>query len=346
MMGRGRGRQDDDDDNESDHHDSSRWPSLRNTLARYLNRTVPPQEKSGAAARHFGPFTSVPLLGWSDIMGTHCGCMVFVPIVTMLVFLADVTLAIIAGLDMVDRGPQTPYIQFSIAIAIAVLYMALCVMALTQYFWERVLNYRYHTVWALCLAALLAWINFGVWASWISKFHGSADNVDSADTIPFVAWVATNAVGLAGFFARLVVFSVGIALRYTHDRAMEPQSLIAQNLAGGKSIGEIISGGNRILPYRGIGMRTPRYSNDDSDDSDGGANADMLMESGESIIAHRDAMWSGTDFARQQQQERMIMIEANARRHGKSRGRGRYRRRAPMAATSPLATPNPYQQHI
>jgi hypothetical protein len=231
------------DDREFNHHHTGLWSPLTRSLAKYLNRSLPESEKSGKAAKQFGPYTSVPLFGSAKIIGAQCGCMVFIPVLTVLVFVADVALAIIAGLDMLDRGSQMPYVQFSFSIIIAVLYMALSVMALTQYFWERVLDFKYHHAWSLGMAAALAWLNFGVWASWISHFHASADGVDSsADTVAFVTWAVANGVGVAGFMGRFVLFVTAIAIRYAYDRMIEIQAIAAHNLSNGSSIREILSG--------------------------------------------------------------------------------------------------------
>lgn len=40
----------------------------------------------------FGPLTSVPLMGWGEIVGARCSCSSFVPILTGLLFTADVVL--------------------------------------------------------------------------------------------------------------------------------------------------------------------------------------------------------------------------------------------------------------
>lgn len=287
------------------HHRTRTWSPLTASLAKYLNRAVPDSEKTGRAAKHYGPYTSVPLMGGTKMIGAQCGCMVFVPILTLLVFVADVALAIIAGLDMLDRGSQTPYVQFSLAIGISVMYMALCVMALTQYFWERVLDYKYHNVWALGVVSVLAWSNFGIWASWISHFHGSADGVDSADTVPFVAWAAANAVGVSGFLARLCILAVAVALRYTYDRAIEMQALVVNNAYGGSSIRDVLSG--RRFPQRRAPMRmmpTPQG---------GGGGGDSTQH------PFMHPMMSGTAFGAQQQ------------RHYQHETPGRQRQRAPSA---------------
>jgi len=276
----------DDEPEMQQHHYTKMWSPLTTSLAKYLNRTLPESEKTGSAAKHYGPYTSVPLLGGAKMIGAQCGCMIFIPILTLLVFMADVALAIVAGLDMVERGSQTPYVQFSLSIAIAVLYMALCVMALTQYFWERVLDFKYHNVWGLFVLSVLAWINFGVWASWISRFHGSADGVDTTATVPFIAWVAANALGVAGFMVRFAILAIAIALRYTYDRTVEIQALVVHNVSGGSSIRELLS--NKRFPPA-IRRRTPMVSQAPLD--------------AETTIAHQHPMWTETNFGMQQQQQ-------------------------------------------
>lgn len=283
---------DDDDKEMRMHHPGGMLSPLKMSLAKYLNRALPEAEKTGRAARNFGPYTSVPLTGSTKMIGSKCGCMVFIPVLTLIVFMADIALAIVDGLDIVDRGSQSPYVQFSLSIAIAVLYMALGVMALTQYFWERVLNFKYHTVWSLCMASILAWIGFGVRASWISHFHGSADGVESAATVAYISWVAVNTLGLAGFMLRFTILAVAIALRYTYDRTVEIQARVVTSASGGSSIRELLS--NRRFPPA---LRRRSFASQASADVSNHTVGSIRMQQ------QQHPMWSETNFGAHQQRQ-------------------------------------------
>lgn len=108
-----------------------------------------------------------------------------------------------------NRGPARPWLQFAFSVSVAALYLALFIASLVMYRWERVLRYRYHWVLTLAVATVLSWSNFGVWASWQTRFQSFANGVSASDGNAFVTWVAVNAIGVAGFFARLVVLCVG-----------------------------------------------------------------------------------------------------------------------------------------
>jgi hypothetical protein len=188
-----------------------------------------------------GPYTSVPLLGWTQVFSKRLSSASFVPILTLLLFCADIVLAIFAGLDMVDRGVMRPWLQFAFSLAIASLYTALAVTSIVMYFWERVLRFRYHWFMALTVASLLAWSNFGVWASWQTRFSSFVSGVSSTDGNAFTTWIAVNALGVAGFFARFVILSIGIALRHLYDRAVELNGIVLAQTTGGKSLISVVS---------------------------------------------------------------------------------------------------------
>jgi len=190
-----------------------------------------------------GPYTSVPLLGWFEMLGSRCSCASFIPALTLALFVADTVLAIFAGLDAVDRGTGSPWLQFSYSIAVAAMYLALFVFALVQYRWERVLRYRYHWVLVLFVATVLAWSNFGIWASWQSRFSSFGNGVTAADGNAFVTWVAVNALGVAGYFGRFLALMLGQALRYTYSRTIELQGLVVDRTSGGRGLGSLMAGG-------------------------------------------------------------------------------------------------------
>lgn len=204
---------------------------FRNLLSRVLTQGRGSDEE-------LGPHTTVDLLGWFGVFGRRCSCGSFVPLVAVLVLLADAVLATFAGLDMVNRGTRSPYVQFVLSLSLATLYLVLMIVTVVQYMYERVLRYRFHWLWMMTLAALLAWTNFGIWASWLANFPSEADGVRGSDGTPFVAWVGANAAGLAGFFARVLVFAAGQGLRYTFERSLEIQGLLLASTTGGKSLVE------------------------------------------------------------------------------------------------------------
>lgn len=204
---------------------------FRNLLSRVLTQGRGSDEE-------LGPHTTVDLLGWFGVFGRRCSCTSFVPLVAVLVLLADAVLATFAGLDMVNRGTRSPYVQFVLSLSLATLYLVLLIVTVVQYMYERVLRYRFHWLWMMALAALLAWTNFGIWASWLANFPSEADGVRGSDGTPFVAWVGANAAGLAGFFARVLVFAAGQGLRYTFERSLEIQGLLLASTTGGKSLVE------------------------------------------------------------------------------------------------------------
>lgn len=188
-----------------------------------------------------GPYTTVPLLGWMQVVGRRCSSASFIPLLTVLLFAADIVLAIFAGLDMVDRGTARPWLEFAFSIAIASLYTALAAAAVVMYFWERVLRFRYHWVLGLAICAVLAWSNFGAWASWQTRFSSFASSITAADGNAFITWVAVNALGVAGFFCRFVVLALGIGLRYTFDRAVELQNLVVGETQNGKRLVNVLA---------------------------------------------------------------------------------------------------------
>jgi len=149
-------------------------------------------------------------------------------------------LTIFAGLDAVDHGLNRPWLQFSFSLSLAFLYTALFVVALVMYRWERVLRYRYHWNLGLLVAAILMWVNFGVWASWLGRYSSFGNGVTAADGNAFVTWVAINALGVAGFLLRFVVFAIGQGLRYTYDRAVELQSIVLGQTSGGKNLVSLV----------------------------------------------------------------------------------------------------------
>lgn len=204
---------------------------FRNLLSRVLTQGRGSDEE-------LGPHTTVDLLGWFGVFGRRCSFASFVPLVAVLVLIADAVLATFAGLDMVNRGTRSPYVQFVLSLSLATLYLVLLIVTVVQYMYERVLRYRFHWLWMMTLASLLAWTNFGIWASWLANFPSEADGVRGSDGTPFVAWVGANAAGLAGFFARLLVFAAGQGLRYTFERSLEVQGLLLASTTGGKSLVE------------------------------------------------------------------------------------------------------------
>lgn len=216
---------------------------FRNLLSRVLTQGRGSDEE-------LGPHTTVDLLGWFGVFGRRCSFASFVPLVAVLVLLADAVLATFAGLDMVNRGTRSPYVQFVLSLSLATLYLVLMIVTVVQYMYERVLRYRFHWLWMMALAALLAWTNFGIWASWLANFPSEADGVRGSDGTPFVAWVGANAAGLAGFFARLLVFAVGQGLRYTFERSLEIQGLLLASTTGGKSL---VEGLEQPMAYEGGG---------------------------------------------------------------------------------------------
>lgn len=205
----------------------------------YLIGNLSGDPETGGGANggiHYGPLTLVPLLGWAQAFGRRCGAASFLPILTTLLLAADTVLAIFAGLDAVDRGTNSPWLQFSFSLAIAALYFALFVTAVVMYRWERVLRYRYHWVLVLGVATVVAWTNFGVWASWQTRFAMFVGGVSSTDGNAFTTWVAINALGVGGFLIRFTAIALGQGLRYTYDRAVELQALVLANTSGGQSI--------------------------------------------------------------------------------------------------------------
>lgn len=197
-----------------------------------------------AISKAEGPLTQVSLLGWLQITGSQCSCSTFIPILTGLVFLTDILLVIFVGLDLVNAGLNEPWMQFAWSIAVATLYLALFMASFVQYRWERVLRFRYHWMLALCVCTLLAWINFGVWASWLSKFPDHGDGIKHSDTAngAYTTWVATNAVGVAGFIGRLVIIFVALGLSYTYNRVLELQYLVVGKSNGGQSLPTLLAG--------------------------------------------------------------------------------------------------------
>jgi len=198
-----------------------------------------------------GPFTRVPLWGRSALASARCGSASFVPILTLIVFMADVVLTIFAGLDLVDAGLNRPWLQFTFSLSLAFLYTALFVTTLAMHRWERILRYRYHWCLTLIVAALLTWVNFSVWASWLGRYSSLANGVSSTDGNAFITWVAVNGLGVAGFLMRFTMFAVGQGLRHTYDRSVEVQSIVLAQTTGGKNLASLVGAniGRRIRPH-------------------------------------------------------------------------------------------------
>lgn len=229
----------------------------------------------------YGPLTSVPLLGWGEILGTRCGCSSFIPILALLLFAADTILAIFAGLDAMDRGTARPWLQFAFSIAVAALYLTLFIASLVQYRWERVLRYRYHWVLALLVATVLSWTNFGVWASWQTRFPGFANAVTAADGNAFVTWVAANAIGVAGFLMRFVVLAMAQGLRYTYSRAIELNAMVVARTSGGQSLLSVVNSGGHLRAGVG-GVTDPRRRSD------------------RGVLPQQQRRWAGTQWGQAQ----------------------------------------------
>lgn len=185
-----------------------------------------------------GPYTRVPLFGWRSVFNRRCSTASLIPILTLLVFCTDIVLSFFAGFDLVNRGTDRPWIQFSLSLGVAFLYSTLAVVVWVMYGWERMLRFRYHWVFGLGVSAIVAWINFGVWASWQTRFSSFVGHVESSDGNAFVTWVAANAVGIAGFLLRFVVLCVAQAIRHVYDRMIEVQNRVYAQSSGGKSIYE------------------------------------------------------------------------------------------------------------
>lgn len=269
---------------------------FRNLLSRVL-------AQGRGSDEDLGPHTAVEMLGWFDVFGRQCSFGSFLPLVASLILLGDAVLATFAGLDMVNRGTRSPYVQFILSLSLATLYLVLMIVALVQYMYERVLRYRFHWLWMLTLAAVLAWINFGIWASWLGNFPSEADGVRGSHGTPFVAWVGANAAGLAGFFARLLVFAVGMGLRYTFERGLEVQALLLASTTGGKSLVE------------GLEAEAAGYPPPDEEMGEGGAGAGTAMME---YSGHRMPAYAGTTYQSNQQRRRQ--------RRSPPRVRGRSRR--------------------
>lgn len=183
-----------------------------------------------------GPYTMVPLCAWRAAFSRRCSTASLIPIFALLVFSADVVLSFFAGFDLVNRGPGRPWIQFSLSLGVAFLYSTLAVVAWVMYGWERVLRFRYHWVLGLGVSALVAWINFAIWASWQTRFSSFVGHVESTDGNAFVTWVAVNGVGIAGFLVRFAVLCLAQGIRHVYDRVVELQAIVYSRSSGGKSI--------------------------------------------------------------------------------------------------------------
>lgn len=298
---------------------------FRNVLSRVL-------AQGRGSDEDLGPHTSVELLGWFGTFGRKCSFASFVPLIATLILVGDAILATFAGLDMLNRGTRSPYVQFVTSLSLATLYLVLMIVTLVQYMYERVLRFRFHWLWMMTLVSLLAWINFGIWASWLVKFASEADGVRGSDGTPFVAWVGANAAGLAGFFARLLVFAMGQGLRYTFDRSLEIQGLLLASTTGGKSLVEGLEQGEMagFLPqqqqqqqqypqmqmqqYQQQQQQIPLYE-------EGGANPEMAGMPMHYASGPGQPMYAGTNFQSRQQVRRHRHPPRVARTPGHGAGR-------------------------
>lgn len=202
---------------------------------------------AGNAAQNYGgPYTSVPLFGWGALITRRCSTASLIPILSVLVFCADVVLTFFAGFDLVDRGLNRPWVQFSLSLAVAFLYSALAVSAWVMFNWERVLRFRYHWVLGLGVSGILAWINFGVWGSWQTRFAGFNNSVSTTDGNAYTTWVAVNGVGVVGFMLRFAVLCLAQGIRHAYDRLVELQATTFSRHSGGKSLYQLLSGASFI----------------------------------------------------------------------------------------------------
>jgi hypothetical protein len=98
----------------------------------------------GSGGDKYGPITMISMTGWTTAFGKRCGTASFVPILTGLVLVADAILAIFAGLDAIDRGTSSPWLEFAYSLVLSTCYASMFVICLIMYRWERVLRYRYY----------------------------------------------------------------------------------------------------------------------------------------------------------------------------------------------------------
>ncbi len=183
-----------------------------------------------ASGSYLGPPTQVSINPFREILTGRCGFSAIYQAGILLALAADVVLAILVGLDAVDRGTNAPWLQFSYSAGLAAAYTFLMVAALALYRRELIGSFEYRWVLATFLAAIISWAQFGLFASWTARFGGES-GVDFSEGDAFVTWIAANAVALVMFLLRFFAFAVGAGLLYTYIRTLEVSSMAAA--AGG-----------------------------------------------------------------------------------------------------------------